>query len=73
MNCREIFSEIDKLYKDYISVWQDVCAIESPTDYKEGLDAVGEYFLEMAEERKWETKVFKQPIAGNVVCITMNL
>lgn len=72
MKCTELFNAIDELYKDYVAVWKDVCNIESPTEYKSGVDAVGNYFAKMAEQRKWKVEVFNQPIVGNVVCITMN-
>ncbi len=72
MVCDKLFSEIDKLYEKYLGVWVDVCNIESPTDCKEGLDRVGAYFADMAEERGWQVEICRQDIAGDVVCITMN-
>ncbi len=56
----------------YISVWEDVANIESPTSYKEGVDKVGAYFAKMAEERGFLVEYSKQDVAGDVVCITMN-
>ncbi len=32
----KIFETVDNLTPAYIDIWQDVCNIESPTDYKEG-------------------------------------
>lgn len=64
--------EIEKLQQKYISVWEDVCNIESPTSDKEGVDRVGEYFISLAREQGFEVEIFEHPIAGNVVCITMN-
>lgn len=72
MNCEKIFAEIDALNDSYIQIWEDVCNIESPTKYKEGVDAVGRYFADMARERGWLVEIFEQPVSGNVVCITMN-
>lgn len=72
MRCEQLFKKIDDLYEEYLPVWEDVCNLESPTDYKEGVDAVGTYFIKMAEKRGWLTEVFHQPVSGNVVCITMN-
>ena len=65
-------AEIEKLEKKYISVWQDVCNIESQTSDKEGVDKVGEYFVRLAKECGFDYTVFEQAVAGNVVCITMN-
>jgi len=72
MNCKNLFTEIEALNNKYLKVWEDVCNIESPTEYKEGVDAVGQYFVQMAEERGWKTEIFKQPVSGDVVCITLN-
>ena len=67
-----LLDEIEKLQEQYISVWEDVCNIESPTNDKAGVDKVGEYFIGLAKTLGWQVKVFEQPVAGNVVCITMN-
>lgn len=72
MQCEKLFNEIDKLSDKYIKVWEDVCTIESPTNYKEGVDKVGDYFIAMAKEQGLEVEVFAQPVSGNAVCITMN-
>lgn len=72
MKCENLFKKIDELNEKYISVWEDVCNIESPSDYKPGVDAVGKYFVKMAEERGWNVEIFEQPVSGDVVCITLN-
>ena len=50
----------------------DICNIESPTEYKEGVDSVGKYIIEKAKKRNWLIEVQKQEIAGDAICITMN-
>jgi len=72
MNCELLFEKIDELYPDYVRVTEEVCNIESPTNYKEGVDAVGNYFIKMANERGWKVEVCEQKVAGNAICITMN-
>lgn len=72
MNCKKILETIDALNEKYISVWEDVCNLESPTADKAGVDAVSDYFIKMADERNWEIEVLKLEQAGNAVCITMN-
>jgi len=72
MKCNKVFSTIDKLNDQYIRIWEDVCNLESPTNYKEGVDAVGNYFAALAQKIGWQVEFFAQPVAGNVVCITMN-
>lgn len=68
----KLFAIIDELNDEYVKIWEDICNIESPTHYKAGVDAVGEYFIRYANERGWKVDVFEQPVAGNVVTITMN-
>lgn len=72
MSGKKLCQIIDELNSQYIQVWEDVCNMESPTEYKAGVDAVGNYFIKMAEKRGWKTEVFEQPVSGNVVCITLN-
>lgn len=72
MKCNEIFDVIDSLNESYIKIWEDVCNIESPTKFKAGVDACGEYFAEMARKRGWKVEYFRQPVAGDIVDITLN-
>ena len=69
---REYFKKIDELNEKYIQIWQDVCNIESPTDYKQGVDAVGKYISDLALEKGWKVETFNQEVSGDVVAITMN-
>ena len=69
---RKIFETIDLLYDDYVKIWEDICNIESPTAYKEGVDAVGKYCADFAEKRGWQVEYFHHNVSGDVVCITMN-
>lgn len=68
----KVLQTIDELNSQYVKIWEDICNIESPTHYKKGVDAVGEYFIRYANERGWKVDVFEQERAGNVVTITMN-
>lgn len=72
MKCKEIFEKIDELSKKYYKVWEDCCNIESPSDLKSGVDAVGNYFAGLASSFGWKVEIFEQKTSGNVVCITMN-
>lgn len=72
MDINTLFETIDSLKDTYISFWEDICNIESPTEYKEGVDRVGNYFLQKAKQLGFETEVFPQPVSGDVVCITLN-
>lgn len=66
------FRKIDELYPKYVTVWQEICNLESPTKAKAGVDAVGHYFSIFAAQRGWKTETFCHEVSGNVVCITMN-
>jgi len=72
MKCKELFTKIEEMDEKYIKILEDVCNIESPTDYKAGVDAVGRYFIKEAERQGWEVEVLPQDVSGDVVCITMN-
>ena len=71
MKCKALFETIDELYPEYLSLWETICNMESPTMDKARVDAVGELFAEMAKERCWLVERFES-VTGNVVCITMN-
>lgn len=70
--CAHLFSRIDAIAAEYIPFLVDICRIESPSDYKEGVDRVARYFVEKAQARGWKTEVLEQPVASNAVCITLN-
>ena len=72
MKYEKLFLEIDNLKEKYLDILEDVCNIESPTDYKEGVDRVGRYFIKLAEERGWKVEVSSQKVSGDAVCITVN-
>ena len=68
----KLFDEINRLEEEFKKVWIDVANIESPTEYKEGVDKVGEYFLSFANDMGWQCEVVNREKSGNSVCITMN-
>ncbi len=65
-------AQIESLYDEYVKILEDVCNIESPTDYKVGVDAVGDYFAEKALGLGFDVEYFRHEKAGNALCITMN-
>ena len=40
----KLFASIEQLNSEFVNRWVEVCNIESPTEFKEGVDSVGEYF-----------------------------
>ena len=69
---KKLFEIIDSLYDKYVKVWQDVCKIDSPSAYKEGVDRVGNYFIQMAKDAGLDYEVLEVENAGNAICITLN-
>ena len=72
MNCSNFFDKIDKLNSQYVGVWEDICNIESPSAFKDRVNAVSEYLIELSKKMGWKIERFPQEIFGDVVCITMN-
>lgn len=72
VKCEKIFEVIDSLNDEYIGLWADACSIESPTDFKEGVDKCGEIFIKKAKALGFDIDIYKEEVSGNAVCITMN-
>jgi len=72
MKCQKLFDVIDLMKNEFIQFWIDVCNIESPTEYKEGVDRCSKYFIEMALSRGWKVDIHEEERSGNCVCITLN-
>ena len=68
----QVFDTIDRRLNEYTEILRECCDIESPTSYKDGVDAVGEYFIKFARARGWQVTVHEESVSGNAVCITMN-
>lgn len=68
----KVFSRIDELSESFVSIWEDICNIESPTEHKAGVDAVGRYIFEYAERRGWQCEVYPQSVSGDIVTVTLN-
>ena len=67
-----LYTLIDNLAEEYYKIWEDLCNLESPSACKEGVDAVGNYCIALAENKGWKVDVCQQTVAGNAVCITLN-
>lgn len=72
INCGNVFKRIDDMEKEYIKILEEFCLIESPTAYKEGVDAASNYIVKIAEALGFKIERQKQEIAGDCFCITMN-
>lgn len=72
MDCGKLFAKIDELKDEYVTFLADICSIESPTNYKEGVDRVCEFITDRAKKFGWEVEIQHQEVSGNAACITMN-
>lgn len=68
----KFIKRLDELENEYIDFWKDICNIESPTEYKKGVDDVGKFIMEKAKKRGWKIEIQKQEISGDAICITLN-
>ncbi len=67
-----LFKTIDELESKYLDLLEDICNIESPTNFKEGVDKVGKYLADFANKKGWKTEVLHIENAGDPISITMN-
>lgn len=72
MDATQVFSVIEALNEHYCDLWEKVCNMESPTHCKQGVDAVGQVFVQIARQNHWSVEISHQENAGNPICITMN-
>lgn len=72
MLCSAVLDTIDALFEEYMTVWEDVCNLESPTADKAGVDAVGSYFETLARKKGWAVEKLPLETAGDPICITLN-
>ena len=69
---KKLIATVDELTDEYYQIWEDVCNIESPTAFKAGVDAVGQFFADMALKKGWRVEYCRQEVSGDAICITMN-
>ena len=68
----KVCAQIDELFDEHLGVLVDVCNIESPTDDKSGVDAVGDYFVNIANKHGWQVERHREVRCGDAIAITMN-
>lgn len=72
MVCAELFNETERLNKKYVGIWEEICNMESPTSFKEGVDKCVDFVADWAKNLGFGIEYCPQEISGNVLCITMN-
>lgn len=72
MDLNKIVEKTSELKAEYLQFWEEVVRRESPTDFKAGVDACSNMFIQKANERGWQVDIQKQPVSGDAVCITLN-
>ena len=68
----KLYTLVDALTEEYYQIWEDICNIESPSSFKEGVDAVGAYCIAIAQKKGWQVEICQQEVSGDAICITMN-
>ena len=68
----EVFAAAAQLVDKYVSMWVEVCNIESQTIDKEGVDRVGAFFIEHAKKLGYQIDIHYEQKAGNALTLTMN-
>ena len=46
VDIKKLFDTLKELETEFIKHWENVGNLESPTEYKAGVDAVGKYFCD---------------------------
>ncbi len=72
MDCKQLFDIIEQINDEYIDFWVKISNIESPSDYKKGVDEVCGCFIDVAKQNGWDIEILENEFSGNPVCITMN-
>jgi len=72
MEHQALFAAVEQLEEKYIKAWEEICNIESPTTFKAGVDAVGDYCIAIAKEHGWKVERGHEEVSGDPICITMN-
>ena len=67
-----LFDTVESITKKYIDLWEEICNIESPTNCKSGVDAVGNRLVHLAKGLGWSVERLSHPIAGDALCLTLN-
>lgn len=72
MDWKILSEKIDSLSEKYIKLLEDICNIESPTLYKEGVDKVCDFMLEKGNELGFSCERYPVSVSGDVGTIIMN-
>lgn len=67
----KINEQIENLYPKYVDFWVKLCNIESPSNYKAGVDQVGNAILDFVKDFGLETEVLKLENSGNPLFLTL--
>ena len=69
---KSLFEIIDSLSAEYVGHWAAFSSVESPTDYKKGVDDASAYICGIAEKHGWKIERAPMEKSGDAFCITMN-
>ncbi len=71
-NIGDIFQIVNTYENEYIDFWARLAEVESPTNYKEGVDRAVALAAQLADKMSWQIKIQTEKISGSPICITMN-
>src|SRR5690606_1492283 len=66
-----LISHLETLQTAYLDELREICSIESPSNYKPGIDEVGAWVQRWAEARGWEVTTHPDETAGNGLVVTV--
>ena len=72
MTTQELFTRIDELEQKYTEFWKEICMMETPTEDKQRLDALGAFLKDFAGRLGFEICEHEEEHSGNALCFTMN-
>ncbi len=72
MNIELLKQKIDSLYAKYVERFRDIVGIESPTSYKDGVDAVCRYIVDWAKDLGFDVETHAEAVSGDIACITLS-
>ena len=68
----KLLSLIEEKEPNALLLLEEITKIESPTGYKDGVDAVGAYLIGRAEANGFSVEIHRESVSGDAIAITMN-
>jgi glutamate carboxypeptidase len=72
LTCRNLLKHLEPRLGAYVSELRELCAIESPTNYKPGVDEAGDWVQRFASARGWDVRVWRDAEVGDSLVVTVS-